>query len=349
MFIDEARIRVQAGSGGRGCISFRREKHTPRGGPDGGNGGRGASIYLTGDTDVNTLIALQYDRLHKAPNGAPGGGRNSTGRSGDDLSIDVPLGTMVFDAETDELIGELIRPQQSVLVAKGGERGFGNAHFKSSTNRSPRKTTPGTAGESRILRLELSLLADVGLVGLPNAGKSSLIRMLTNARPRTAPFPFTTLTPSLGVVTLEQANRFTVADIPGLIEGASSGSGLGIRFLKHLRHTRLLFHLVDIGVDADPDEVVKSIETITTELRQFDEELSSRTRWLVFNKTDLLDEEQIETKCRQIIECSQWDANYFAVSALTGYGCEILTDSALQWLLDNPHREQSASAEELDI
>ncbi len=349
MFIDEARIRVQAGSGGRGCVSFRREKHTPRGGPDGGNGGRGGSVYVTGDADINTLIALQYERLHKAPNGAPGGGRNSTGRGGDDVSIGVPPGTRIFDADTDELIGELTKAQQTILVAKGGEHGLGNTCFKSSTNRSPRKSTPGQPGESRTLRLELSLLADVGLVGLPNAGKSSLIAMLTNARPRTAPFPFTTLAPSLGVVTLEQGNRFTIADIPGLIEGASTGSGLGIRFLKHLRHTRLLFHMVDISGGEDCDELAKSIDTIDKELRQFDDELGSRTRWLVLNKTDLLAEEQIELIAQQIVERSGWEQKVFTVSAVTGHGCEKLTNCALNWLQDDSSVQANLTDQAIDV
>ena len=336
MFVDEAQIIVEAGHGGAGCLSFRREKHAPRGGPDGGNGGVGGSVYLVSNPHLNTLVDFQFQSIYKAENGRPGEGRDANGHSGQDLKIDVPVGTTVFDAETREFIDELKHPDRSVLVAAGGAAGSGNARFKSSVNRAPRKTTPGRAGEKRVLRLELRLLADVGLVGLPNAGKSSLIRKVTNARPKTASYPFTTLKPSLGVVSLDLGRSYTIADIPGLIAGASSGTGLGIRFLKHLRHTRLLFHMVDIASSQEPEQLAESISTIQNELGQFDEELLSRPRWLVLNKIDMLSEDELASRQARILECSGWSGECFAVSAITGAGCKRLVGSAMTWLEQNP-------------
>ncbi len=344
MFVDEAKISVEAGKGGAGCLSFRREKHTPRGGPDGGDGGTGGSVYIVADSHLNTLADFQHRRTYHALNGRPGSGRNATGRDGDDLAVPVPLGTMIYDADTRELIDEITRPDQRVLVAAGGSNGVGNARFKSSTNRSPRKTIPGGAGEARALRLELRLLADVGLVGLPNAGKSSLIRKVTNAHPKVADYPFTTLKPSLGVVALDYGRSYTIADIPGLIEGASAGSGLGIQFLKHLTHTRLLFHIVDISAAHDPASLVESITTIENELEQFDQELASRERWLVLNKIDLVPTAEQQERAREILSLSGWTGKWFVVSAMTGTGCKKLIGNGMTWLEENPLRRPQEDA-----
>ncbi len=351
MFVDEAQISVEAGKGGNGCLSFRREKNTPHGGPDGGDGGSGGSVYVVGDPHLNTLVDFRYRRIFHAENGGPGSGRNATGRDGEDLYISVPLGTMIFDADTLEMIDEMTRPDQRVLVAQGGANGIGNARFKSSVNRSPRKTIPGTAGEARRLRLELRLLSDVGLVGLPNAGKSSLIRKLTNAHPKVADYPFTTLKPALGVVGLGFGRSFTIADIPGLIEGASTGSGLGIQFLKHLSHTRLLFHVVDLSNANTPEAAAQSIKIIENELEQFDEKLARQERWLVLNKIDLFPDTELKAYCRKIITCSRWSGRWFAVSAVTGSGCRRLTRQAMAWLEVNPskHDEQQHSLGELTL
>ena len=347
MFVDEAQINVTAGHGGAGCLSFRREKNVPRGGPDGGDGGKGGSIYLISDPHLNTLVDFQFERIYQAENGRPGSGRDSTGRDGKDLRIPVPVGTMVFDAETRELIEDIKKPNESVLVANGGANGLGNARFKSSTNRTPRKTTLGKPGETRILLLELRLLADVGLVGLPNAGKSSFIRKVTNATPKTAPYPFTTLKPSLGVASLDRGRSYTIADIPGLIEGASSGSGLGIRFLKHLRHTRLLFHFVDIAESDNLEALVNSITTIENELGEFDEALRSRPRWLVMNKIDLLSEQEVEQRMKKIVEQTGWNGECVAVSAITGEGCKRLAGMAMTWLENNPADAQESESEDV--
>lgn len=348
MFVDEAQIKVEAGKGGAGCLSFRREKHTPRGGPDGGDGGKGGSVYIVPDPHLNTLVDFQHRRTYRAQNGRPGSGRDATGRDGEDLNVFVPLGTVIHDAQTRELIDEIIQANQRVLVAQGGNNGVGNARFKSSTNRSPRKTTPGTAGEVRTLHLELRLLADIGLVGLPNAGKSSFIRKVTNARPKIADYPFTTLKPSLGVVSLDYGRSFTIADIPGLIEGASKGTGLGIQFLKHLRHTRLLYHIVDISTSTSADEIAGSINTIEHELRQFDEELASRERWLVMNKIDLVTDEMLEYRTDDILSRVGWDGEWFVISAMTGSGCKRLVGRGMTWLEENPvDRTQRTEVEDL--
>ena len=348
MFIDQARIRIQAGRGGAGCLSFRREKHVPRGGPDGGDGGHGGSVYFVADSSLNTLVDFQFNQSYKAQNGRPGAGRLCSGPSGDDLQVAVPLGTAVYDADTRELIGELKADEQVLLAAQGGKRGLGNARYKSSINRSPKKTTPGTEGESRTLYLELRLLADVGLVGLPNSGKSTLIRTVTNARPKTAPYPFTTLKPSLGVVSLDLGRSYTMADIPGLIEGASQGVGLGIRFLKHLQHTRLLFHLVDIAETVSLDQIADSIQIIEKELGEFDEELLARDRWLVLNKLDLLQPEE-EGIVKELIQTLDWKGNWFAISALNGMGCKRLVGRAMVWLEENPYSVEISEDLEFEI
>jgi len=285
-FVDEATIRVEAGKGGHGCLSFRREKYIPRGGPDGGDGGDGGAVFLVADNSVNTLVEFRYKRLLRAKNGQPGMGRERTGKSGEDLEVPVPLGTIVYDVDTDERIGELTESGQRLCVAKEGAHGLGNTRFKSSTNRAPRKTSEGSLGDQRNLRLELKLLADVGLLGLPNAGKSTLISAVSNATPKIADYPFTTLHPNLGVVRVGEFQSFVIADIPGLIEGAGQGAGLGVQFLKHLSRTQLLLHIIDVAPMDETDPVV-AVDTIVKELEQFSPELAKKERWLVLNKIDV--------------------------------------------------------------
>jgi len=303
-FVDEARIKVDAGDGGNGCVSFRREKYVPRGGPDGGDGGDGGSVYLQGNTGLNTLADFRFQRAYRAERGANGMGANCTGRSGEDLIVQVPVGTLVHDADTGEMIGDVLKEGQRLLVAKGGFHGLGNARFKSSTNRIPYQSKPGTLGEVRDLALELNVLADVGLLGLPNAGKSTLITVVSNARPKVADYPFTTLHPNLGVVSPAPHKSFVIADIPGVIEGAAEGVGLGIQFLKHLSRTRLLLHLVDIA-PLDGHDPVDDVRTIINELGKFSDardgnELASRERWLVLNKLDLLPADERDARCKAI-------------------------------------------------
>ncbi len=329
-FVDEATIRVTAGKGGDGCVSFRREKFIPRGGPNGGDGGDGGSVYLVADGGLNTLIDFRYTRHYRAGNGQPGMGSDRTGKKGADLEIKVPLGTMVWDADTGEPMGDLVTAGERLLVARGGFHGLGNTRFKSSTNRTPRQSTPGTPGESRQLRLELKLLADVGLLGMPNAGKSTLIRAISSATPKVADYPFTTLIPTLGVVSIEPHRSFVVADIPGLIEGAAEGAGLGIRFLKHLGRTRLLLHLVDMAPltgDSDPAREVRIIER---ELERFSPELRSRERWLVLNKLDLIPGEEREERCAELIRKLGWEGPVFPVSALRREGTRGLCCSIME-------------------
>ena len=349
MFVDEAYIRVEAGKGGNGCLSFRREKNVPKGGPDGGDGGKGGSVFLVADAHLNTLVDFRYARLHRAKNGQPGAGRNRTGHDGDDLRIPIPVGTMIFDADTRELIDEVLTPNQCVIVARGGASGAGNTRFKSSTNRAPRKTTPGLGGEIRNLRLELRLLADVGLVGLPNAGKSSFIRKVTKARPKTASYPFTTLTPALGVVSLDLGRSYVIADIPGLIEGAAEGAGLGIQFLKHVQHTRLLFHVVDLAQDESPDALANSISTIENELRSFDAQLLARPRWLVFNKTDLLAADLVEQRVTDLLRHISWPGRHFSISALTGDGCRQLAGAAMSWFEEQKKNEAKTQTTGIEL
>ncbi|MEM9242976.1 MAG: Obg family GTPase CgtA [Pseudomonadota bacterium] len=322
-FIDEATIQVEAGNGGHGCMSFRREKFIPFGGPDGGDGGDGGSVYLLGDKKHNTLIEFRYKRLWKAERGGDGQGKQRSGKKGQDLYVHVPLGTVVHDQDTEEVLGDITADQQKLKVAQGGYHGLGNTRFKSSVNRAPRQTTKGGIGETRHLRLELKLLADVGLLGLPNAGKSTLISAISAAKPKVADYPFTTLQPKLGVVASEHDRGFVIADIPGLIAGASQGAGLGIQFLKHLARTRLLLHVVDIA-PIDGSDPLQAIETIATELQNFDSELAKKPRWLVFNKIDLLDESEYKKRCQQIVSRLNWQAPVAMISAVNRRGLEKL-------------------------
>jgi len=331
-FVDEAEIRVEAGDGGNGCVSFRRERFIPKGGPDGGDGGDGGSVYLIADPGLNTLVDFRHSRRHRAERGRDGMGQNRTGRSGQDKLIQVPLGTRVFDTETDELIGEVITAGQRLLVARGGFHGIGNARYKSSTNRAPRQSKPGTPGERRVLKLELILLADVGLLGLPNAGKSSLIRKVSSARPRVADYPFTTLYPNLGVVSLGPRQSFVIADIPGLIAGAAEGAGLGTRFLKHLSRTRLLLHLIDIAPPEGSPSPLEQARIIVDELQAHGDDLAQKERWLVLNKTDLLTPEETAATQRELTEALAWDGPIFLISAVTGAGTNALASALMQHL-----------------
>ncbi|QTP56421.1 Obg family GTPase CgtA [Billgrantia sulfidoxydans] len=337
-FVDEASIIVEAGRGGNGCLSFRREKYVPKGGPDGGDGGHGGSVYLVGDDALNTLIDFKYQRFYQAESGRPGQGRQMSGRAGSDLVVKVPVGTTVIDEDTLEVIADITEIGQQVLVAQGGRRGLGNIHFKSSTNRAPRKTTPGTDGERRNLRLEMKVMADVGLLGMPNAGKSTLIRSVSAAKPKVADYPFTTLVPNLGVVKLGMHEHFVMADVPGLIEGASDGAGLGLRFLKHLTRTRLLFHVVDVAPfdESDPVEVARAI---AHELEQFSPTLAERPRWLVLNKLDLVPEEEREARVAAIVEGLGWEGPVFRISAISGEGTDALVQSAHRWLTEQRRLE----------
>lgn len=335
-FVDEAIVKVVAGHGGRGAVSFRREKFVPFGGPDGGDGGLGGSVWLRAQEGINTLADYRIRRSFRAQNGQPGGGQDCTGKGGEDLSIAMPVGTVVIDDDTSETLGDLSTAGQTLLVAKGGKGGWGNQRFKSSVNRAPRQNTPGLPGEARNLRVELRLLADVGLLGLPNAGKSTLIRAVSAARPRVADYPFTTLYPQLGVVAVGPLRSFVMADIPGLIEGAAEGAGLGIRFLKHLQRTRLLLHLVDIAPpdpDADP---VTGARAIVRELKKFSPELAKKNRWLVLNKIDLLTPEECERHCREIVRRLRFKGPVFRVSGATGQGTRWLCQAIMNHLDQHP-------------
>ncbi len=327
-FIDEATIRVTAGKGGDGCLSFRREKFIPFGGPNGGDGGDGGSVFLQADPSLNTLVDYRFRRLHRAENGKPGMGSNCTGRSGDDLVLPVPVGTIVWNIETGEKIADIKQPGERALVAQGGFHGLGNLRFKSSINRAPRKFTKGTIGEDRDLRLELRLLADVGLFGMPNAGKSTLISAISAARPKIADYPFTTLHPNLGMVRVSSQQSFVVADIPGVIEGAAEGAGLGLSFLKHLSRTNLILHLVDIApIDgADPYEVICKLNQ---ELTAYSADLAAKPRWLVFNKTDLLPTEEAQARIDAIVAKLEWQGPLFSISAATGTGLTELTQACM--------------------
>jgi GTPase len=342
-FVDEATIKVHAGNGGRGMVSFRREKFIPFGGPDGGDGGTGGSIHLVADPELNTLADFRYMRTFKAKNGEPGGSADCSGRGGEDLEIVVPVGTVVYDVDTDETLGDLAHGGDRILVARGGKGGLGNQRFKSSTNRSPRKATQGYPGEKRELRLELKVIADVGLLGLPNAGKSTLISVVSAARPRIADYPFTTLHPNLGVVYVGEHKSFVMADIPGLIEGAAEGAGLGIRFLKHLQRTRLLLHLVDIAPpDPDADPVVDA-RAIAAELKKFSPELATRERWLVLNKLDLMPPAEGEKRCKEIVRRLRWKGPVFRISGVTRAGTRELCQAVMR-RLDEAAAEARAEA-----
>jgi len=328
-FVDEALIDVAAGDGGSGCVSFRREKFIPFGGPDGGNGGRGGSVWALADRNINTLIDYRYARRHEAAAGEAGRGADQFGAAGRDIVLRVPVGTIVSDAETGESLGELLEHEQRLLLAKGGDGGFGNLHFKSSTNRAPRQKTPGWPGERRRLRLELRVLADVGLLGMPNAGKSTLIAAISNARPKIADYPFTTLHPNLGVVRVAPEQSFVVADIPGLIEGASEGAGLGHQFLRHLQRTRLLLHIVDLAPFDDSDPV-KQARGIVAELKKYDASLHAKPRWLVLNKVDLLPAIEREARVHDFVMRFRWKGPVFVISALAREGLALLTRAVYQ-------------------
>ena len=359
-FVDEAPISVYAGKGGNGCLSFRREKSVPRGGPDGGDGGDGGSVILRADGNLNTLVDYRYTRIHRAASGESGRGRNCRGKNGDDLVLLVPVGTTVIDADTDEVIGDLTEIDQCLVVANGGFHGLGNTRYKSSTNRAPRQTSPGSEGETRNLRLELKLLADVGLLGLPNAGKSTLIRAISSAQPKVADYPFTTLIPNLGVVTVGGYRNFVVADVPGVIEGAAEGAGLGIRFLRHLTRTRLLLHLVDIA-PVDGSDPVTQAQTIRAELLRFSPTLAQRDCWLVFTKADLMTEDEAELAVKTIMAEldsdvatdaeSQPDMPWYLISAVEGRGTDALCHDIMNYLearrereLENPEEAEREQA-----
>ncbi len=322
-FVDEALITVEAGKGGAGCLSFRREKYIPKGGPDGGDGGHGGSVILLADENLNTLIDYRFQPRYRADNGRPGAGRNKTGAGGSDLVLKVPVGTTVYNDETNTLIGEVVADGDMMMVAEGGHGGLGNTRFKSSTNRAPRRTTPGNPGEAFKLRLELRLLADVGLVGLPNAGKSTLISRLSAAKPKIADYPFTTLAPQLGVVSRAPHRNFVIADVPGLISGAADGAGLGTRFLKHLTRTRILLHLVDVA-PVDGKDPVEVVEMIADELEQFSPSLAARERWLVLNKVDLVDADDRDELVAALKDAFNWPHPVHLISGVTGEGCELL-------------------------
>ena len=331
-FVDEATIRVQAGNGGHGCLSFRREKFIERGGPDGGDGGNGGSVFLVADKSINTLVDFRVARNFRAESGQQGAGRNKTGRSGNDLEVRVPCGTVIDDIDTGELIGDLTDDGEQIKVADGGRGGLGNTRFKSSTNRAPRKITHGTPGEARHLALELKLLADVGLVGLPNAGKSTLIRAMSAARPKVADYPFTTLHPNLGVVSVGALQSFLMADVPGLIEGAAEGAGLGLQFLKHLQRTRLLLHLVDFAPMDEDANPAADFRAIQDELAKFSDDLAGKPRWLVMNKIDLITGEQLAAAKERLLGELDWDGSVFEVSAVTGAGTGALGQAVMQYL-----------------
>jgi GTP-binding protein len=342
-FVDEAEIRIEAGHGGKGCVSFRREKFIPRGGPDGGDGGDGGSVYLIVAEGINTLADFRVRRRFKAANGRGGSGRDMAGAAGEDLHIKVPNGTEISDIDTGEQLGDLTHPGQSLLVAKGGQGGKGNARFKSSTNRAPRRAQPGQPGEARRLNLALKLLADVGLLGSPNAGKSTLTRALSAAKPKVADYPFTTLHPQLGVVRVDRERSFVLADIPGLIEGAADGAGLGIQFLKHLERNRLLLHLVDASAELVAGDPVADLRTVEAELGRYSARLSKLPRWLVLNKVDLLPAADRERVIAGIVARYEWDGPSFAISALTGEGTQALAREVMRYLEETSSAEKTAA------
>jgi GTPase len=323
-FVDEATIDVAAGNGGAGCVSFRREKSIPFGGPNGGDGGRGGSIHAVGDLNLNTLIDYRYARRHEARNGEPGRGSDQFGAAAEDIVLRMPVGTILTDLDSGQVVAELMAPGDKVLICKGGDGGFGNLHFKTSTNRSPRQKTPGWPGESRKLKLELRVLADVGLLGMPNAGKSTLIAAISNARPKIADYPFTTLHPNLGVVRVAPEKSFVVADVPGLIEGAAEGAGLGHQFLRHLQRTRLLLHLVDIAPFDDSIDPVAQARAIVAELKKYDPALAAKPRWLVLNKIDMIPVEERAARVKDFVRRFRWKGPAFEISALAREGLEPL-------------------------
>ncbi|WP_019531027.1 Obg family GTPase CgtA [Dasania marina] len=330
-FVDEAAIKVQAGRGGNGCLSFRREKYIAKGGPDGGDGGDGGSVFLEADFAVNTMVDYRYQRNYQADGGTSGSGRDCTGKGGDDLILRVPVGTTIIDEDTHEVLGDLREHGERLKVAQGGWHGLGNTRFKSSTNRAPRQTSPGSEGECRNLRLELKVLADVGLLGLPNAGKSTFIRAVSSAKPKVAGYPFTTMVPNLGVVKVQAHRSFVVADIPGLIEGASEGAGLGVRFLKHLTRTRLLLHIVDVA-PFDQSSPADNARAIVKELERFSPTLHQRERWLVLNKIDLLPKDERKQRCQEIVDDLGWTGPVFAIAAINKEGVEPICGQIMTYI-----------------
>ena len=339
-FVDEATIKVHAGKGGNGCLSFRREKYIPHGGPDGGDGGDGGSVFLLAKEGLNPLIDFRYTRNFKAQNGQQGTSAECTGKGGDDLVLDVPIGTTVIDMETGDVLGDLTEIDQKLKVAQGGFHGLGNTRYKSSTNRAPRQTSPGKEGDVRELKLELKVLADVGLLGLPNAGKSTFIRSVSAARPKVADYPFTTLIPNLGVVGMSGDKSFVVADIPGLIEGASEGAGLGIRFLKHLTRTRLLLHLVDM-MPYDGSTPEHNARVIEKELKTFSSTLSDQDRWLVLNKVDLIPEDEVQDACQKVVTALSWEGPVFYISGLASVGTKSLCATIMDYIDDKRQQEEA--------
>ena len=352
-FVDEVKIKVKGGNGGSGMCSFRREKYVPKGGPDGGDGGDGGSVYLIADSELNTLVDFRFVRFYGAENGTKGQPRNCTGAKGKDLDLPVPIGTRIINIETDEVIGDLKQAGERVLVAKGGFHGLGNTRFKSSINRAPRQTSHGSEGDFRELKLELNVLADVGLLGLPNAGKSTFIRSVSSAKPKVADYPFTTLIPNLGVVAPLPYKSFVIADIPGVIEGAAEGAGLGVRFLKHLSRTRLLLHLVDLN-PFDESDPLQNIKTIANELKKYSVEyekpLIDKEVWLVFNKCDLLEKDVMETKIAEILEALDWQGPHYVISGMDGTGTKQLCFDILENIeAENESAEESGKeAEQTD-
>jgi GTP-binding protein len=343
-FVDEATIKVHAGKGGNGCLSFRREKYIPKGGPDGGDGGDGGSVFLVGADGLNTLIDFRYTRNFKAESGQQGSSAECTGRGGEHLVLQVPIGTTVLDDETGDVLGDITEIGQELKIAQGGFHGLGNTRYKSSTNRAPRQTSPGQEGEVREIKLELKVLADVGLLGLPNAGKSTFIRSVSAARPKVADYPFTTLVPNLGVVGMSGDKSFVVADIPGLIEGASEGAGLGIRFLKHLTRTRLLLHLVDM-MPYDISTPGENAQVIEQELAKFSPTLAEGDRWLILNKVDLLPEDEVDARCQEVVDHLDWQGPVFRISGLASHGTKALCAAIMDYI--DGHREEEKADPEL--
>ncbi len=349
-FVDEATILVVAGDGGNGCVSFRREKYIPKGGPDGGDGGDGGDVWLEADENLNTLIDYRFEKSFRAERGQNGQSRDCTGKRGKDVSIRVPVGTRVIDKGTGETMGDMVSHGQRLLVGKGGWHGLGNSRFKSSVNRTPRQKTNGTPGEKREIDLELMLLADVGMLGLPNAGKSTFIRAVSAAKPKVADYPFTTLVPSLGVVRMDNEKSFVVADIPGLIEGAADGAGLGIRFLKHLERCRVLLHLIDLA-PIDGSDPVENARIIIGELEKYSATLAAKPRWLVFNKVDLLDSEDAEQRAQEIATALGWEEKHYLISAATRDGVNALCWDVMNFIIENPvvHEEAVQEAEKVEF
>lgn len=339
-FVDEVVITAKAGDGGNGCVSFRREKYIEYGGPDGGDGGDGGCVYLQANKGLNTLADFRHVRFYEAARGDNGFSRNMTGAKGEDKIVQVPIGTMVYVEETNELIGDLTKDEEMLKVVQGGFHGLGNLRYKSSVNRAPRQSKPGSEGETRVLRLEMKVLADVGLLGLPNAGKSTLITAVSSAHPKIANYPFTTLYPNLGVVKVDNYKSFVIADIPGVIEGAAEGAGLGIQFLKHLSRTSLLLHLVDIAPMDENEDPVHSVRVIENELKKFGNELEKRERWLVLNKIDLLPPDEQQARCDEIVKRLNWKGKVFSISAATGLNTKDLTYQIMQYMDEQNYQKE---------